>query len=67
VGLGLTSRRIRSTFLRDFTITYSLKPIGEVRSGGGGRTSPQLARPGLAWGSAALLATCCEDPPATSL
>ncbi|GFR47790.1 hypothetical protein Agub_g9560 [Astrephomene gubernaculifera] len=30
VGLGLNSRRIRSTFLRDFTITYSLRSIGDV-------------------------------------
>jgi hypothetical protein len=32
VGLGLNSRRIRGNFLRNFTVTYSLKPIGEVRA-----------------------------------
>ncbi len=32
VGLGLNARRIRDRFLRDFTVTYSLKPIGEVGS-----------------------------------
>ncbi|KAG2454248.1 hypothetical protein HYH02_001282 [Chlamydomonas schloesseri] len=32
VGLGLNSRRIRSQFLQNFTVTYSLRPIGEIGS-----------------------------------
>ncbi|KAG2489429.1 hypothetical protein HYH03_012066 [Edaphochlamys debaryana] len=32
VGLGLNSRRIRNTFLSNFTVTYSLRPIGDIGS-----------------------------------
>ena len=32
VGLGLNSRRIRSQFLQNFTVTYSLRPIGDIGS-----------------------------------
>lgn len=30
VGLGLNARRIRNNFLKAFTITYSLRPIGDI-------------------------------------
>ncbi|KXZ50670.1 hypothetical protein GPECTOR_15g354 [Gonium pectorale] len=30
VGLGLNSRRLRSNFLKNFTVTYSLRPIGDI-------------------------------------
>lgn len=32
VGLGLNARRLRSQFLNNFTVTYSLRPIGDVGS-----------------------------------
>jgi len=32
VGLGLNARRMRSTFLNNFVVTYSLRPINEVGS-----------------------------------
>ncbi|KAF8072802.1 AGO3 [Scenedesmus sp. PABB004] len=30
VGIGLNARRLRSTFLQRFNVTYSLRPVGEV-------------------------------------
>lgn len=30
MGLGLNARRIRNNFLKAFTITYSLRPIGDI-------------------------------------
>ncbi|GLC58065.1 hypothetical protein PLESTB_001314600 [Pleodorina starrii] len=30
VGLGLNARRLRNNFLKPFTVTYSLRPIGEI-------------------------------------
>ncbi len=30
MGLGLNARRIRNNFLKPFTITYSLRPIGDI-------------------------------------
>jgi len=32
VGLGLNARRLRDSFLRAFTVTYSLRPIGDIGS-----------------------------------
>ena len=32
VGVGLNTRRLRETFLKDFATTYSLRPIGDVGS-----------------------------------
>jgi hypothetical protein len=32
VGVGLNMRRLQESFLKDFTITYSLRPIGDVGS-----------------------------------
>lgn len=32
VGLGLNARRLRDNFLKNFSITYSLRPIGDVGS-----------------------------------
>ncbi|GIL48885.1 hypothetical protein Vafri_5306, partial [Volvox africanus] len=30
VGLGLNARRIRNEFLKNFAVTYSLRPIGDI-------------------------------------
>eukprot|EP00878_Enallax_costatus_P020024 GHUV01021153.1.p1 GENE.GHUV01021153.1~~GHUV01021153.1.p1 ORF type:complete len:236 (+),score=74.14 GHUV01021153.1:722-1429(+) len=30
VGIGLNARRLRDNFLKRFTVTYSLRPVGEV-------------------------------------
>ncbi|EFJ41630.1 hypothetical protein VOLCADRAFT_98381 [Volvox carteri f. nagariensis] len=30
VGLGLNARRIRNEFLKNFTVSYSLRPIGDI-------------------------------------
>jgi hypothetical protein len=30
VGIGLNARRLRDNFLKRFTITYSLRPVGEI-------------------------------------
>lgn len=32
VGVGLNIRRMRESFLKDFTTTYSLRPVGDVGS-----------------------------------
>lgn len=32
VGVGLNVRRLRNTFLKEFAVTYSLRPIGDVGS-----------------------------------
>lgn len=30
VGIGLNARRLRTNFLNNFTVTYSLRPVGDV-------------------------------------
>jgi hypothetical protein len=30
VGIGLNARRLRESFLQNFLVTYSLRPIGDV-------------------------------------
>ena len=32
VGLGLNARRLRDRYLASFSVTYSLRPIGEIGS-----------------------------------
>jgi hypothetical protein len=30
VGIGLNARRLRDNFLNRFTVTYSLRPVGDI-------------------------------------